>query len=215
MLLRDRRCLRRFGRPRRLLGGAARRRSDPSLGGIGAFGRRIVSRHKSIPSSVRPLSLRRCAALRPPQSCPSALRGKRPKLRGYPAIWGCRPGKSVASMHQARIRRPRKKKCLSVSFGGAAISPNSGHKAAKKKSGGVMDGVVGWFERRGEIPLAPPPRLREYGPLADDPDRPDATIHFRPRSRHHLRARILRFPRLGEHAAPSAAWRLIRPIPPR
>jgi len=37
-----------------------------------------------------------------------------------------------------------------------------------------MDGVVGWFERRGEIPLAPPPRLREYGPLADDPDPSDA-----------------------------------------
>lgn len=37
-----------------------------------------------------------------------------------------------------------------------------------------MDGVAGWFERRGEIPLAPPLGLREYGPLADDPDLPDA-----------------------------------------
>jgi len=34
-----------------------------------------------------------------------------------------------------------------------------------------MDGVAGWFEKRGEIPLAPPARLREYAPLADDPDR--------------------------------------------
>ncbi len=37
-----------------------------------------------------------------------------------------------------------------------------------------MDGVAGWFEKRGEIPLVPPPRFREYGPLRDDPDRPDA-----------------------------------------
>jgi hypothetical protein len=35
-----------------------------------------------------------------------------------------------------------------------------------------MEGVVRWFERRGEIPLVPPPRVREYGPLTDDPDRP-------------------------------------------
>ena len=39
--------------------------------------------------------------------------------------------------------------------------------------GGVMDGVAGWFERRGEVPLVAPPRLREYGPLSDDPDRPE------------------------------------------
>jgi hypothetical protein len=39
-----------------------------------------------------------------------------------------------------------------------------------------MVGVAGWFERRGEIPLAPPPRLREYGPLSDDPDRPEITF---------------------------------------
>jgi hypothetical protein len=36
-----------------------------------------------------------------------------------------------------------------------------------------MDGVAGWFERRGEIPLVPPRGVREYGPLSDDPDRPD------------------------------------------
>ena len=40
-----------------------------------------------------------------------------------------------------------------------------------------MDGVRGWFERRGEIPLVPPPRLREYVPLADDPDRQGANFH--------------------------------------
>jgi hypothetical protein len=34
-----------------------------------------------------------------------------------------------------------------------------------------MKGVTGWFERRGEIPLSPPLGLREYGPLADDPER--------------------------------------------
>lgn len=39
-----------------------------------------------------------------------------------------------------------------------------------------MVSVPGWFERRGEIPLAPPPRLREYGPLSDDPDRPGASF---------------------------------------
>jgi hypothetical protein len=36
-----------------------------------------------------------------------------------------------------------------------------------------MGGVAGWFERRGEIPLACPPGIREYGPVSDDPDRPD------------------------------------------
>lgn len=36
-----------------------------------------------------------------------------------------------------------------------------------------MDGVVRWFERRGEIPLLPPPGLREDAPLVDDPDRFD------------------------------------------
>ncbi len=36
-----------------------------------------------------------------------------------------------------------------------------------------MNGVVRWFVRRGEVPLVPPPRLREYVPLADDPDRFD------------------------------------------
>jgi hypothetical protein len=36
-----------------------------------------------------------------------------------------------------------------------------------------MNGVSGWFEARGEIPLLRPPGLREYGPLSDDPDRPD------------------------------------------
>jgi hypothetical protein len=34
-----------------------------------------------------------------------------------------------------------------------------------------MQGVTGWFERRGEIPLSPPLGLREYGPLSDDPER--------------------------------------------
>lgn len=33
-----------------------------------------------------------------------------------------------------------------------------------------MHGVVGWFTRRGEVPLTPPPRMREYAPLDDDPD---------------------------------------------
>jgi hypothetical protein len=33
-----------------------------------------------------------------------------------------------------------------------------------------MEGVVGWFARRGEVPLAPPFRRREYAPLDDDPD---------------------------------------------
>ncbi len=36
--------------------------------------------------------------------------------------------------------------------------------------GEPMQGVVGWFAGFGEIPLAPPPRLREYAPLDDDPD---------------------------------------------
>jgi hypothetical protein len=36
-----------------------------------------------------------------------------------------------------------------------------------------MDGVAGWFEKRREIPLAPPRGVREYGPLSDDPDRAD------------------------------------------
>ena len=33
-------------------------------------------------------------------------------------------------------------------------------------------GLSRWFEERGEIPLLPPSRVREYGPLTDDPDRP-------------------------------------------
>jgi hypothetical protein len=37
--------------------------------------------------------------------------------------------------------------------------------------GALMAGVVRWFEKRGEIPLAPPPAVREYGSLTDDPDR--------------------------------------------
>lgn len=37
--------------------------------------------------------------------------------------------------------------------------------------GGFMEGVVRWFEKRGEIPLVPPPGVREYGSLTDDPDR--------------------------------------------
>jgi hypothetical protein len=36
-----------------------------------------------------------------------------------------------------------------------------------------MQGVAAWFAKRGEIPLSPPAGLREYGPLSDDPDRPD------------------------------------------
>lgn len=36
-----------------------------------------------------------------------------------------------------------------------------------------MNGVAGWFEARGEVPLVAPARLREYGPLSDDPDRAD------------------------------------------
>ena len=36
-----------------------------------------------------------------------------------------------------------------------------------------MDGVAGWFEKRGEIPLASPRGVREYGPISDDPERPD------------------------------------------
>lgn len=39
-----------------------------------------------------------------------------------------------------------------------------------------MDGVAGWFERRGEIPLVPPLGLREYGPVSDDPDHPDESF---------------------------------------
>ncbi len=38
-------------------------------------------------------------------------------------------------------------------------------------SGVAMRGIVRWFEKRGEIPLAPPPGVREYGSLTDDPDR--------------------------------------------
>jgi hypothetical protein len=34
-----------------------------------------------------------------------------------------------------------------------------------------MDGVVRWFERRGGIPLVPPPKFREYASLTDDPDK--------------------------------------------
>ena len=37
--------------------------------------------------------------------------------------------------------------------------------------GAPMAGVVNWFEKRGEIPLAPPSTVREYGSLTDDPDR--------------------------------------------
>lgn len=33
-----------------------------------------------------------------------------------------------------------------------------------------MEGVVGWFERWGEVPLTSPLRLREYAPVEDDPD---------------------------------------------
>jgi hypothetical protein len=33
-----------------------------------------------------------------------------------------------------------------------------------------MEGVLGWFARRGEVPLTPALRLREYAPLGDDPD---------------------------------------------
>ncbi len=42
---------------------------------------------------------------------------------------------------------------------------------------GMMPGVMEWFEARGEIPLLPPCRVREYGPLTDDTDRP-ADEHF-------------------------------------
>jgi hypothetical protein len=35
-----------------------------------------------------------------------------------------------------------------------------------------MGAVVDWFEARGEIPLIPPRRLREYAPLTDDFGRP-------------------------------------------
>lgn len=38
-----------------------------------------------------------------------------------------------------------------------------------------MNGVAGWFERRGELPLAPTAGLREYGPMADDGDLPEST----------------------------------------
>ena len=41
-----------------------------------------------------------------------------------------------------------------------------------------MQGVAGWFVGRGEVPLSPPPRLREYVPLSDDPDRPGADFSF-------------------------------------
>ena len=37
--------------------------------------------------------------------------------------------------------------------------------------GALMAGVVWWFQKRGEIPLLPPPAVREYGSLTDDPDR--------------------------------------------
>ena len=36
-----------------------------------------------------------------------------------------------------------------------------------------MNGVAGWFEARGEIPLVRPSGILEYGPLSDDPERPD------------------------------------------
>ncbi len=36
--------------------------------------------------------------------------------------------------------------------------------------GEPLEGVVSWFARRGEAPLSPPFRLREYTPLDDDPD---------------------------------------------
>lgn len=36
-----------------------------------------------------------------------------------------------------------------------------------------MTGVGGWFESRGEIPLVRPPRLRDYVPLSDEPERRD------------------------------------------
>ena len=34
--------------------------------------------------------------------------------------------------------------------------------------------ILLWFEDRSPVPLMPPPRFREYGPLADDPDRHEA-----------------------------------------
>ena len=48
-----------------------------------------------------------------------------------------------------------------------------GRRASSKRWGLSWYGVAGWFEKRGEIPLARPPGLREYGPVADDPDRPE------------------------------------------
>lgn len=36
--------------------------------------------------------------------------------------------------------------------------------------GEPMEGVVSWFAKGGEVPLCPPPRLREYAPVDDDPD---------------------------------------------
>ena len=47
---------------------------------------------------------------------------------------------------------------------------------ASKEVGHSMGGVAEWFETRGEIPLVCPPRVREYGPLSDDGELPDA--HF-------------------------------------
>jgi len=34
----------------------------------------------------------------------------------------------------------------------------------------LTEGVVRWFEAHGEIPLVPPPSVREYAPLIDEPD---------------------------------------------
>jgi hypothetical protein len=35
----------------------------------------------------------------------------------------------------------------------------------------LAEGVISWFEKRGEIPLVPPFSVREYAPLIDEPDR--------------------------------------------
>lgn len=67
--------------------------------------------------------------------------------------------------HLAGIDKARARRALRDLTRGVGVPAN--------EAGASMTGVAGWFETRGEVPLVRPAGLRDYGPLADDPDRPE------------------------------------------
>lgn len=72
----------------------------------------------------------------------------------------------MASLHHAIIFSGRNHWDLGALNPGAAILGTN-----RRFGGDTVEGIVRWFERRGEIALVPPRALREYGPITDDPER--------------------------------------------